>query len=86
MSDPIQLSPSDQEEIVREVGGIPLSAAPEGRNELDFSFRSTVGVDTAMFLAASAYALDFDYFPRSAGHTPEWLRQKLAEDAADNAN
>lgn len=30
-------------------------------------------------LTASAYALDFQHYPRSEENTPDWLRAKLAE-------
>ncbi|PRY42272.1 tudor domain-containing protein [Umezawaea tangerina] len=51
MSDPIQLTPPEQEELLQEAGGILLSAAPEGWRALELSFRSTVGIDTATFLS-----------------------------------
>lgn len=30
-------------------------------------------------LTPGAYALDFQHYPRSEEHTPDWLREKLAE-------
>lgn len=30
-------------------------------------------------LTSGAYALDFQYYPRSEEHTPDWLREKLAD-------
>jgi hypothetical protein len=30
-------------------------------------------------LTAGTYALDFQHYPRSDEHTPDWLREKLAE-------
>ncbi len=53
MSDPVQLTPPEQEELLQEVGGILLSAAPAGWQELRLSFRSTVGISTASFLVTA---------------------------------
>lgn len=144
MTEPAPLSPPEQEELVREVGGMLLTKLPAGWQRANLSFRSTYGVDTATFivtdssgaekrtptptaalrklrelrngmyeqdrgtwftgtlvleppgkhqieydydgeptyvppLTADIYALDFQHYPRSDEHTPDWLREKLAE-------
>lgn len=149
MSEPVPLSPEEQEDVIRSVGAILLAEAPESWQELRVSFRSTIGVDTATFevvmadgqitklhppdsamekmtelrtgmyqegkgswftatyvikppgrynvdfdydsqpnffppLNAGLYSLDFDYFPRSPENTPDWLKQKLEEAAAED--
>ncbi|SDM32675.1 hypothetical protein [Allokutzneria albata] len=40
---------AEQQELLQEVSGLLVSAAPEGWRELELSFRSTVAVDTATF-------------------------------------
>ncbi|MFS8098454.1 hypothetical protein LFM09_15085 [Lentzea alba] len=144
MTEPAPLSPPEQEELVREVGGMLLAKLPAGWQRANLSFRSTYGVDTATFIVTdssgteqrtptptsalrkmrelrngmyeqdrgtwftstltleppgryqidydydgeptfvpplkpSAYELDFEFFPRSDEHTPDWLREKLDE-------
>lgn len=151
MSNPTPLSPPEQEEVLREIGGALVAAVPDEWQELELIFYSTVGIDGASFvvtkpdgtkdtrtsptpamrkfgelrsamyeeekgswftarliirppgrfevdydydsepefvppLTAGAYALDFDYFPRSAENTPEWLREKLAEAAQSSTD
>jgi hypothetical protein len=149
MSEPVPLSPDEQEEVIRSVGAILLGAAPEPWQELRVTFWITVGVESAEFkvvgsdgqsttiqpprsarrqmaelrsgmhregkgswftatyvikppgrysidfdydgqpdffppLNAGLYALDFDYFPRTPENTPDWLKQKLEEAAAED--
>jgi len=144
MTEPAPLSPPEQEELVREVGGMLQTKLPAGWQRANLSFRSTYGVDTATFIVTdssgaekrtptptaalrkmrelrngmyeqdrgtwftgtlvleppgkyqieydydgeptfvpplkpSAFELDFEFFPRSEEHTPDWLRQKLDE-------
>jgi len=141
------VDPVEQEQVIREVGMALLGVAPVGWQEMEFSFRSTVVVDTATLwwidpngerfrldppnqamdllstlrprmyvkdrgswftarmklrppgryeveydydgepeftppLSPDVFALDFRHFPRSEENTPEWLRQKVAEDGA----
>jgi hypothetical protein len=48
---------------------------PPGRFQADFDYDNEPGFVPP--LTASAYALDFDHFPRSPEHTPDWLRAAL---------
>ncbi|WP_086821051.1 hypothetical protein [Allokutzneria sp. NRRL B-24872] len=48
------VSAAEQQELLQEVGGLLVAAAPEGWRELELSFRSTVAVDTATFTCADA--------------------------------
>ncbi|MEU4767761.1 hypothetical protein AB0H12_31370 [Actinosynnema sp. NPDC023794] len=50
---PNQLNPVEQEGLLRDAGGVLLSAAPQGWRELELSFRSTVAVDTSTFLCTT---------------------------------
>lgn len=60
---PNQLNPVEQEGLLRDAGGVLLSAAPQGWRELELSFRSTVAVDTSTSSA-----------PRKAGNRSDWRR------------
>ncbi|MCG8920031.1 hypothetical protein L6E12_30095 [Actinokineospora sp. PR83] len=47
------LDPIGQAELLREASGSLLSVAPTGWRELQFTFHSTISVDTAMLLCAT---------------------------------
>src|ERR1700736_3805183 len=49
MTVPIPLGPEEQEELIREIGGILLNKAPESWQELHLTFNSTVGIDNSKF-------------------------------------
>lgn len=54
-----------------------LIVEPPGRYQITYDFDSEPTFVPP--LTSDAYALDFEYFPRSDENTPDWLRQKLAE-------
>ena len=53
MTHPARLTPDEQAHLIHEVVRELLFSAPEGWRRLELSFRSTVGIDTAEFLAVT---------------------------------
>lgn len=60
-----------------------LVLEPPGKYQIEFDYD---GEPTYVPpLTAGTYALDLQHYPRSEEHTPDWLREKLAEAERDEA-